>query len=101
MSVGSFENIFSQSIDFLFILLMGLPRWCSGKESACNAGDKRDVGSIPGSGRSPGVGNTAPVFLPRKFHGQRSLVSYSPRGHRESDMTAHGFLCCTKACKFD
>ena len=29
----------------------------NGKESACNAGDTRDMGSIPGSGRSPGVGN--------------------------------------------
>ena len=26
-----------------------------------------------------------PVFLPGKFHGQRSLVGYSPWGHRESD----------------
>ena len=26
-----------------------------------------------------------PVFLPDKFRGQRSLVSYSPRGHKESD----------------
>ena len=25
MSVASFENIFSQSIDFLFVLLMGFP----------------------------------------------------------------------------
>ena len=24
-----------------------------------------------------------PVFLPGKFHGQRSLVSYSPWGHKE------------------
>ena len=29
---------------------MGLPRWLSGKEPACNAGE---VGSIPGLGRSP------------------------------------------------
>ena len=28
-----------------------------------------------------------PEFLPGKSHGQRSLVGYSPRGHRESDMT--------------
>ena len=28
-----------------------------------------------------------PVFFPREFHGQRSLAGYSPRGHRESDMT--------------
>ena len=27
------------------------------KNPPANAGDARDVGSIPGSGRSPGVGN--------------------------------------------
>ena len=34
-----------------------LPKWHSGKESAASARDTRDVGLIPGSGRSPGVGN--------------------------------------------
>ena len=45
------------------------------KNLPANAGDARDAGSIPGSGRSPGVGsgNPPPVFLPGKFHGQRSL----------------------------
>ena len=28
-----------------------------------------------------------PVFLPGKSHGQKSLVGYSPWGHRESDTT--------------
>ena len=28
-----------------------------------------------------------PVFLPGKSHGQRSVVGYSPRGHKESDTT--------------
>ena len=28
-----------------------------------------------------------PVFLPGKFHGQRSLAGYSPWGRKESDMT--------------
>ena len=32
---------------------MGLSWWLSGKESACST---EDVGSIPGSGRSPGEG---------------------------------------------
>ena len=40
---------------------VGLPRWCSGKESACNAGDAGDVGLIPGSIRSPGGGNGNPL----------------------------------------
>ena len=35
---------------YCFIIVKyGLPRWLSGKESACQAGD---AGSIPGSGRS-------------------------------------------------
>ena len=28
-----------------------------------------------------------PIFLPWKFHGQRSLAGYSPWGHKNSDMT--------------
>ena len=30
-----------------------------------------------------------PVFLPGKFHGQKSLVGYSPWGRKESDTTEH------------
>ena len=37
---------------------LGLPRWLSGEESACSAGD---VGSIPGSRRSPGGGHGNPL----------------------------------------
>jgi len=33
---------------------VGLPRWLSGKEFACSAGE---LGLIPGLGRSPGEGN--------------------------------------------
>ena len=56
------------------------------KESACSAGD---LGSIPGLGRSPWRREWLPtsVFLPGKVHGQRSLVYYSPWGHKESDIT--------------
>ena len=28
-----------------------------------------------------------PIFLPEKFHGQRSQAGYSPWGCKESDMT--------------
>ena len=55
------------------------------KNLPANAGD---VGSVPESRRSPGEGNGNPlVFLPGKFHGERSLVDYSPWGCKESDMT--------------
>ena len=56
-----------------------LPQWLSGKESACNAGDTGDAGSIPGSGRYPGVEmGTYSFILTWKPHEQRSLAGYSP-----------------------
>ncbi|CAI9167861.1 unnamed protein product [Rangifer tarandus platyrhynchus] len=46
-----------------------------------NAGDLRDGGSIPGSGRSPGGGHgNPPVFLPGESHGQRSLAGFQSIG---------------------
>ena len=59
------------------------------KNLPANVGDARDMGSIPGSGRSPGGGNGNPVFLPGKFHGQRSLAGCSPWGRKELDTTEH------------
>ena len=68
----------------LFIPLgRGFPGDSDGKESACNA---RDLGSVPGSGRSHGEGNGNQLqFLPGEAHGQRSLVGYSPWGCKELD----------------
>ena len=41
---------------------MGFPHSTSGKKNPpANAGDIRDVGSIPGSGRSPGEGHGNPL----------------------------------------
>ena len=64
----------------------GLPRWLSGKESACQC---RRCSSIPGLQRFPGGGKwqPTPVFLPRESHRQRSLVGYSPWDHKELDTT--------------
>ena len=78
--------------------IWSFPGGSDGKESVCNAGEP---GSIPGSGRSPGKGMAthSPVFLPGEFHGQRSLVGYSPWGRYESDTTErlhfHFSLSCT------
>ena len=41
------------------------------------------VGKIPWSRKW----QPTPLFLPGRFHGQRSLVGYSPWGHKESDLT--------------
>ena len=36
-----------------------------------------------------------PVFLPGKFHGQRSPASYSPHSRKESDMIEHACYAAT------
>ena len=64
----------------------GLPRWLSGKESTCQCRRRRFnpwVRKIPWRRKW----QPTPVFLPGKSHGQSSLAGYSPRGHKESDMT--------------
>ena len=54
-----------------------------------NTGDVRDIGSTPGSGRSPGGWlDLTPVFLPGESHGHRSLVGYSLWSYKELDTTA-------------
>ena len=63
----------------------------SGKESTYSAGDTGDVGSIPGSERSPGEGNGSPLQYSclGKRHKQRSLAGYSPWGHKQLEVTEH------------
>ena len=61
-------------------MIFGFPRWLSGKESACNAGNARDSGSIPGSGRSPEGGNGNPL--------QYSCVE-NPMGRGAWQVTVH------------
>jgi len=56
------SNLFYLKFEFVLLRFhIGLPWWPSGKESTCQVGD---VGSIPGSGRSPGVGNGNPLQCP-------------------------------------
>ena len=60
---------------------VGFPRG-SVVNPPATAGDAKDPGSIPGLGRSPGVGKwqLTPVFLPGKFNGPGILEAYSPWG---------------------
>ena len=52
------------------------------KNLPANVGDARDLGSIPGLGRSPGGGHGYPLQYSclENPHGQRCLVGYSPWG---------------------
>ena len=69
---------------------MGFPGGSEGKASACNAGNP---GSVPGSGRSPGEGNSNPlqwvwkrVTLAWKIPWTKK-PGYNSWGHKESDTT--------------
>ena len=55
---------------------MGFSGGSVGKESACNAGDTGDAGSIPGSGRSLGEENGSPrqYSCLGKSHEQKILI---------------------------
>ena len=70
----------------MYIVCNGLPGVSDGKESSCNA---EDLGSIPGLGKSLGGdhGNPFQYSCLENPYGQRSLVGYSPWGHKESDTT--------------
>ena len=59
----------------------GFPGGSDGTESSRNAGD---LGSILGSGRSPGEGNGYPLQYSclGNPHRHRSLAGYSPWGRR-------------------
>ena len=78
--VGRSEASFKE---FKSTLCNGLARWLSGKESACSAsrpGHNPCVGTIPWSRKW----QPTPVFLPGESYGQKSLVGYSPWGHKET-----------------
>ena len=61
------------------------------KNLPASAEDVRDRGSIPRVERFPWRRSwqLTPLFLPGESHGQKSLVGYSPKDHKESDKTKH------------
>ena len=74
-----------------------------GKESTCKAGGtdvKFDtwVGKVPWRSKRP----PTPAFIAENSHGQRSLVDYSPKGRKESDITeqlSNSMCIYTHICK--
>ena len=58
------------------------------KNLPANAGDLRDEGSIPGSGRSPRDGNDNPLqYYSLENLMDRSMACYSPWGCKQLNMT--------------
>ena len=65
-------------------LIKDFPGGSDGKVSAYNA---EDLGSIPGSGRSPGEGNGNPLQYSCLENSKDGVACYSPWGRKESDTT--------------
>ena len=55
----SFKVCVKHLLDNWALYILGFPGGSDGKKSAFNT---RDAGSIPGSGRSPGEGNSNPLW---------------------------------------
>ena len=79
------------------------------KNPPANAGDAEDMCSIPGVGRSPGVGNGNPLqYSCLENYEQEELADGSPWGHKAADMTEYestseqisDFLMYVLSCTF-
>ena len=70
-------------------LLMGFPGGISGKEPTYQCRRLKRPTFHPYVGKMPWwrAWQPTPVFLPGEFHGERSLVGYSPWGHKELGTT--------------
>ena len=78
-----------RAINWSYQPLVGFPGGAVGKESTCLCRRCRRRGFDPWVGEIPWrrKWQPTPVFLPEESHGQRSLVGYSPWGHKELDIT--------------
>ena len=94
------HNAFNVLITTVFILESNLlicsyyQYWCfpgdaSGKKPSCHCRRHKRLGFTPWVRKSPWrrEWQPVPVILTGKSHGQRSLASYSPWSHKESDTT--------------
>ena len=72
-------SIYQEDNFVIYTLMCGLPRWPSGKESACQCRRFRRCGFSPWVWKIPWrrKWQPTPIFLPGKFHEQRSLTGSS------------------------
>ena len=83
-------------MDLIYSNYMVFPGDTSGKESTCQCRSKR----LKRRGFNPWVRKIScsrkwqptPVSLLGKFHGQSSLMGYSPQDHKEQGTTEHCYL---------
>ena len=87
--------LLKQVLHEFFLLKYRFLRWCQSRRHKRQGFDPC-FGKI--SWRR--IWQLTPVFLPGKFHGQRSLVGFSPRGRKELDTTeyAHVYIIHLQYC---
>ena len=89
---------FKTQFDGFFSRIRGFPRGSVVKNLPANAGDSGDTGSIPGSGRCPGLenGNLLQYSCLENPMEQKRLVSCSPWNHR----VRHNWACMHSGITF-
>ena len=86
--------IWSSLSELSEMLSLGFPGGSASKESACQWRRCKRHGFDPWIRKIPWRRKWQPIplFLPGKFHGQRSLAGHSPCGHKVLATTEHTFL---------
>ena len=79
-AVGTSQGKNLAIVAHCYYYTMGFPCGSAGKESGCSEGD---LGSIPGSGRSPGEGKGYPLH----YSDLKNSMDYNLWGCKESDTT--------------
>ena len=82
--------------------IQGFPGGASGKEPACQSRRRKRLRLYSWVRKIPWRRQwlPTPVFLPGKFHEQRSLASYNLWGCKELDMTENNLVCMHRPVKF-
>ena len=86
-----FYHIYFQRHNVRFLLPRGFPGGAGDKESVCYCRRRKRLRFNPWVGKIPWrrKRQPTPVFLPGKSHAQRSLVGYSPQGHKSQTLLHH------------
>ena len=91
-------SIGSQSVghDWVTFAFIGFPSGGSGQEPSCKCRRREGRGFDPSVGKSPWRRGWSPrpVFLPREFYGQRSLMGWGLYGHKELNTTEATWHSC-------
>ena len=81
---------------------LGFPGWHQWQESTCQCRRLKRRRFDPWVGKIPWSRKwlPTPVFLPGESHGQRSIVGYTPWGHKASDTTEVDLACTHELDRF-